>query len=43
MGEPPRKKQKGENGDENFGSDDMEMSDEDEYQQMSGKFMQIVG
>ncbi|XP_063699516.1 regulation of nuclear pre-mRNA domain-containing protein 2 isoform X2 [Culicoides brevitarsis] len=30
--EPQRKKQKGENGDDHFGSEDMEMSDEDEYQ-----------
>uniref|UniRef100_A0A336MKE7 Regulation of nuclear pre-mRNA domain-containing protein 2 n=1 Tax=Culicoides sonorensis TaxID=179676 RepID=A0A336MKE7_CULSO len=33
-GETPRKKQKGDNGDEQqFGSEDMEMSDEDELQQ----------
>lgn len=42
MSEPPRKKQKGENGDDQFGSDDMEMSDEDEYQQMSGKFSPVL-
>lgn len=39
--EPPRKKQKGENGDDQFGSDDMEMSDEDEYQKMSGEILTI--
>lgn len=42
MSEPPRKKQKGENGDDQLGSDDMEMSDEDEYQQMSGKFSPVL-